>query len=1021
MSKKIVLIDGHSILNRAFFGIPDLTNSEGLHTNAVYGFLNILFKILDEEKPDYLTVAFDRSEPTFRHKMYDAYKGTRKPMAEELRQQVPVMKDVLHAMGIVTVEKPGYEADDILGTIAGRAEADGMEVSIISGDRDLLQLATDKVKIRIPKTKKSGTEIEDYNTKDVVERYQVTPKEFIDVKALMGDSSDNIPGVPGIGEKGATNIIVAYKSIENAYAHVDEIKPKRAQTALAEHYDMAQMSKELAAIDTNADIDYDMESALLGNLYTPEAYVYFKRLEFKQMLARFDHADSMADPIEDCFETLETLDEIDTFFAEIDVDSAAVAFLEEAGEVYGAAVAYPENAEGIWGSEAADFKSENGNVLSGNTADTDNGKTNGYSQMSLFDMLGANTGDSNKNETKEEVTKTQCKAEQVTVKMQNAEERKALQIQNMAKQETVKVRKGSEQEEAKTQEKKAESGQENAAVHVVFCKCGGEVTVSYLERKIQQLCDECQTVIAPDVKALLKHISLKTDESPEKSGADPEDAGASYVGKEAMSVMDINLAAYLLNPLKNEYSYDDIAKDYLNQMIPAKTDLLGKLKLPKAAKENPEAVSKLACFMAYTCLKSADPLRAQLRETGMERLYDEMELPLVFVLDDMEKIGVRADGDALKNYGEQLVGRIQELESSIYDRAGEEFNINSPKQLGVILFEKLQMPNGKKTKTGYSTAADVLEKLAPDYPIVSEILEYRQLTKLKSTYADGLAPCIASDGRIHSTFNQTITATGRLSSTEPNLQNIPIRMELGRLIRKVFIPKEGYVFIDADYSQIELRVLAHMSEDQNLIAAYRHAEDIHRITASQVFHTPLDEVTPLQRRNAKAVNFGIVYGISSFGLSQDLSISRKEAENYIESYFETFPGIKTYLDRVVAEAKEKGYAKTMFGRRRPVPELSSSNFMQRQFGERIAMNSPIQGTAADIIKIAMIRVYRRLKEENLKSRLILQVHDELLIETALEEAERVKEILSEEMHHAAELSVELEVDMNEGSNWFEAH
>lgn len=892
MSKKIVLIDGHSILNRAFFGIPDLTNSQGLHTNAVYGFLNILFKILDEEKPDYLTVAFDRSEPTFRHKMYDAYKGTRKPMAEELRQQVPVMKDVLHAMGIVTVEKPGYEADDILGTIAGRAEADGMEVSIISGDRDLLQLATDKVKIRIPKTKKSGTEIEDYNTKDVVERYQVTPKEFIDVKALMGDSSDNIPGVPGIGEKGATNIIVAYKSIENAYAHVDEIKPKRAQTALAEHYDMAQMSKELATIDTSADIEYDMESARLKNLYTPEAYVFFKRLEFKQMLARFDQSDNTADPVEECFSILETQDEIDAFFADIDVETVAVTFLEEAGEVYGGAVAY--------------FDSEN---------------------------------------------------------------------------------------------EEDEPGQEKEMIHVVFCKCEEDIPVSYLEQKMQKLCDSCQTVIAPDIKALLKHISLE----------------------EKKTLVDINLAAYLLNPLKNEYSYDDIAKDYLNQMIPAKTDLLGKLKLPKAAKEKPEAVAKLACFTAYTCLKSADPLRAQLRETGMERLYDEMELPLVFVLDDMEKMGVRADGDALKNYGEQLVGRIQELESSIYNRAGEEFNINSPKQLGVILFEKLQMPNGKKTKTGYSTAADVLEKLAPDYPIVSEILEYRQLTKLKSTYADGLAPCIASDGRIHSTFNQTITATGRLSSTEPNLQNIPIRMELGRLIRKVFIPKEGYVFIDADYSQIELRVLAHMSEDQNLIAAYRHAEDIHRITASQVFHTPLDEVTPLQRRNAKAVNFGIVYGISSFGLSQDLSISRKEAENYIESYFETFPGIKTYLDRVVADAKEKGYAKTMFGRRRPVPELSSSNFMQRQFGERIAMNSPIQGTAADIIKIAMIRVYRRLKEENLKSRLILQVHDELLIETALEEAERVKEILSEEMHHAAELSVELEVDMNEGSNWFEAH
>ncbi|MCC8151818.1 MAG: DNA polymerase I, partial [Lachnospiraceae bacterium] len=484
-------------------------------------------------------------------------------------------------------------------------------------------------------------------------------------------------------------------------------------------------------------------------------------------------------------------------------------------------------------------------------------------------------------------------------------------------------------------------------------------------------------------------------------------------------IIDVSLAAYLLNPLKNEYSYDDIAKDYLGRMIPAQADLLGKRKLEKAVKEKPEAVVRMASYMAYTAFYAADPLLSALDENGMGRLYREIELPLVYVLDSMEQEGVLVDGDALQVYGEQLVGRIAELEESIYEQAGERFNINSPKQLGVILFEKLRMPNGKKTKTGYSTAADVLEKLAPEYPIVSDILEYRQLTKLKSTYAEGLRTCIAADGRIHTTFNQTITATGRLSSTEPNLQNIPIRMELGRLIRKVFIPAKGAVFIDADYSQIELRVLAHMSGDQNLIDAYRHAEDIHRITASQVFHTPVDEVTPLQRRNAKAVNFGIVYGISSFGLSQDLSISRKEAEQYIKNYFATFPGIREYLDRTVKDAKEKGYAETMFGRRRPVPELYSSNFMQRQFGERIAMNSPIQGTAADIIKIAMIRVYRRLREEGMKSRLILQVHDELLVETAADEAEQIKQILSEEMHHAAELSVDLEVDMNAGENWFE--
>ena len=877
MSEKIVLIDGHSILNRAFFGVPPLTNSEGLHTNAVYGFLNIMFKILDEEKPDYLTVAFDRSEPTFRHQMFDAYTGTRKPMALELREQVPGMTEVLQAMGIKIMEMPGYEADDLLGTIAGMAEAQGMDVSIISGDRDLLQLATEKVKIRIPKTKRTGTEIEDYYATDVVERYQVTPKEFIDVKALMGDSSDNIPGVPGIGEKTATNLIVAYKSIENAYAHLEEITPKRAKTNLEEHYDMAQMSKTLATIEVHAPIEFDMEAAKLTDLYTPEAYVYMKRLEFKNMLTRFSDDMSQND-LEKYFHVYHELDEIQNFFDGFSAKEAAVSFFEEAGTVYGLAVAK-----------------------------------------------------SNQN--------------------------------------------------------------------VVYLTCGGFVTEGYLEEQVQKLCDGLDTLITPDLKGLLKHVRVP----------------------ETKNCIDTTIAAYLLNPLKNEYTYDDLARDILGLMVPSKLDLLGKLKIKKAAEEKPEALELMVCYEAYTCIAAKNQLLEQLEDHDMKKLYDEIEMPLVYVLADMEKEGVRAEKAELEAYGAQLTGRISELETSIYEKAGETFNINSPKQLGVILFEKLQMPNGKKTKTGYSTAADVLERLAPDYPIVSEILEYRQLTKLKSTYADGLALCIAPDGRIHSTFNQTITATGRISSTEPNLQNIPIRMELGRLIRKVFVPKEGYVFIDADYSQIELRVLAHMSGDQNLIAAYQHAEDIHRITASQVFHTPLEEVTDLQRRNAKAVNFGIVYGISSFGLSQDLSITRKEAEGYIASYFETYPGIKIFLDRLVTDAKEKGYAETMFGRRRPVPELASSNFMQRSFGERIAMNSPIQGTAADIIKIAMIRVKQRLEREQLKSKLILQVHDELLIEAAADEEEYVKTLLAEEMRHAADLAVTLEVDVKSGRNWFEAH
>ena len=506
-------------------------------------------------------------------------------------------------------------------------------------------------------------------------------------------------------------------------------------------------------------------------------------------------------------------------------------------------------------------------------------------------------------------------------------------------------------------------------------------------------------ICALDVKSILKHVVFD----------DPN------------AVFDARVAAYLLNPLKSVYTYDDMAKEYLNgRMLPTREELLGKKTVEKAWEEGAEGLTSWACYMAYTALACRTPMCDALKETGMWNVYTQIELPLIFTLDSMEKWGISVKGEELKNYGEKLNVRIEELEKLIWQQAGEEFNINSPKQMGVILFEKLGLKGGKKTKTGYSTAADILEKLAPEYPIVKDILEYRQLAKLKSTYADGLANVIAADGRIHSTFNQTITATGRISSTEPNLQNIPIRMELGRLIRKVFVPEDGYVFLDADYSQIELRVLAHMSGDEKLIQAYKEAQDIHRHTASEVFHVPFDQVTDLQRRNAKAVNFGIVYGISSFGLSQDLSITRKEAAEYIERYFESYPRIKGFLDGLVEEGKEKGYVTTMFGRRRPIPELKSSNFMQRSFGERVAMNSPIQGTAADIIKIAMNRVYRRLKDENLKSRLVLQVHDELLIETYKEEIPQVSAILEEEMKGAAKLSVELDVDMHEGNNWYEA-
>ena len=870
MSSKIVLIDGHSILNRAFYGLPDLTNAEGLHTNAIYGFLTIMFKLLEEEKPEYLTVAFDVHAPTFRHKMYAEYKGTRKPMADELRQQVPVIKEVLHAMGVKTIECAGLEADDLIGTLSNRCENEGMEVTVISGDRDLLQLATEHVKIRIPKTKQGKTEIEDYYAKDVEERYQVTPKEFIDLKALMGDTADNIPGVPSIGEKTATKIITQYHSIEEAHEHVDELKPPRASKALSEHWDLAVLSKELATINVKADFPYELSEAKLGNLYTEEAYIFFQKLEFKNLLSRFD-VSAPANKVEDGFKIITSKSEAEKVFVQA----------EEASTIGAVIFKDLENVLPLFADQA------------------------GLGGIGLCF-------------SKEE---SYC----------------------------IKVEK--------------------------------DITGEWLLKKLADVAEKAETYAMFHLKESMEQVTIRNQ----------------------ANCFDVSVAAYLLNPLKNNYTWEDVAREHLGLMIDEKIDQDMK-----------------ACYESYVNYASVEVLRQKLRDTKMDTLFRDIEMPLVFTLFDMEQNGIRVEADALKQYGDQLAGKIAELGKEIYEEAGETFNINSPKQLGVVLFENMKLPGGRKTKTGYSTAADVLEKLAPEHPVVAKILEYRQYTKLKSTYADGLANYIQDDGRIHGKFNQTITATGRISSTEPNLQNIPVRMELGRLIRKVFIPEEGYRFVDADYSQIELRVLAHCSGDEHLIQAYKEQSDIHRITASQVFHIPFDEVTPQQRRNAKAVNFGIVYGISSFGLSQDLSITRKEAAKYIDDYFATYPGIKTFLDHAVTHAKEEGYVVTLFGRRRPVPELSSSNFMQRSFGERVAMNSPIQGAAADIIKIAMIRVNQRLKDQKMKSRLVLQVHDELLIEAYEPELDEVQNILKEEMEHAAELKVPLEIDMHTGDNWYEA-
>lgn len=882
-SKQLLLVDGHSILNRAFYGMPNLTNAAGVPTGAVYGFLSILFHHIDMEKPTHLTVAFDEHAPTFRHKMYDAYKGTRHAMPDELKAQVPMMRQLLTAMGIPVISQPGLEADDLLGTMARIAEEDGYEVAILSGDHDLLQLATDHTKILIPTTRAGKTTTEVYYAKDVIEREGVTPQEFIDVKALMGDTSDNIPGVPKIGKTTAPKIIAQFHSIEEAYAHADEVKPPLASKNLVAYYDQAVLSKKLATIEVHADITYDVASAQIGDFYTQEAYALCKEWEFRNLLGRFEE------------KTIATENSIEESFV-LDAEASAVnAFVEtmqkEQADTLG--FFFLQDTTGSYGAAVSDGKS---------------------------------------------------------------------------------------------------------ALYLPV------VTIEELTSLVKKAVDAGMIVSTFGLKDVLKTFALK------------------QVGQflTPENTHDVEVAEYLLQPLKTSYAPDALAMSYLRLVMPEYKDLFGKKTLAQAHEEDVKELGRYACYCAYVAASIRIMQMEALSEKGEADLYKTMELPLIFTLSDMELCGIAADKDALHAYGEKLTTRIDALESSIYAQAGETFNINSPKQLGEILFGKMQLPGGKKTKTGYSTAADVLEKMAPSVPMVADILEYRQLTKLRSTYAEGLEDCIASDGRIHTTFQQTVTATGRISSTEPNLQNIPIRMELGKQVRKVFHPREGYVFVDADYSQIELRVLAHMSGDENLIRAFCEGQDIHRATASLVFHAPFEEVTELQRRNAKAVNFGIVYGISAHGLAEDLQIGRAEASKYIEDYFLAYPQMKTFLDGLVEEAKEKGAVRTMYGRVRPIPEIRDSHFATRQFGERVAMNSPIQGTAADIIKIAMVRVHDRLSAEGLASRLLLQVHDELLIEAKQEELPQVRKILSEEMEQAAKLSVPLTVDMHEGMTWYDA-
>lgn len=873
---KLLLIDGNSIMNRAFYGIPDMTTNDGRHTNAIYGFLNIILKVIEEEQATHICVAFDLKKKTFRHEMYEAYKGTRKGMPEELHEQMPRIKEILQAMHIRIVEQEGFEADDLIGTLSKKGEREGFAVTILSGDRDLLQLATDTVLVRIPKTKHGKTEVEDYYAKNVVETYGVTPLIFIDMKGLMGDTSDNIPGVPGIGEKTAAKLLAEYGDLDGVYAAVDSMKASKMKQNLIENKDLAYLSKTLATIKLDCPIPFEFSEATYNDPFNAEAYTLFEDLELKSFYKRF----SVEKKEELTFETV-LIDEIDGY-------NALLAKLQKAKEVSFAWITQDGEALGV--AVCMDLE------------------------------------------------------------------------------------------------------------HVYLIRFMMFITEAMVADNLLALSRDYQVQLAcMHVKKLLSFLNFHEEDA----------------------VFDAGLAAYLLQPNQSEYEYDTLAKVYLDVTLPSDKEMLGKEKLGYFSFED-EKVQKWMAYQAIVPYKIKSVLREKLKETGMESLYDEMELPCLYALYEMEKNGIRVDGEALHQYGKKLRTRIEELTAEIHAMAGEEFNINSPKKLGEILFEKLGLKNGKKTKTGYSTSAEVLEKLTNAHPIIPRILEYRQLTKLNSTYAEGLAGYIRADGRIHGKFHQTVTVTGRISSADPNLQNIPTRMPLGREIRKVFIPEEGSVFVDADYSQIELRVLAHMSGDAALIAAYQADEDIHAITASQVFDVPLDQVDSTLRRKAKAVNFGIVYGISSFGLGQDLDISRKEAEGYIEKYFATYGKVKEFLDRTVEDAKKNGYTVTMFGRRRPIPELTSSNFMTRSFGERAAMNAPVQGTAADIIKIAMVRVNRRLKEEHLQSKLVLQIHDELIIETKKEEVEIVQKLLVEEMMHAAELSVPLLVDANVGNSWYDA-
>ena len=900
---RLVLIDGNSILNRAFYGIMGnkmLTTPDGKYTNAVYGFLAIMFKVIDDLNPEYMAIAFDLKAPTARHKLYEGYKATRKGMPNELAEQMPILKEILELMHITIIEKEGYEGDDILGTLAKEGEKAGLDVTIVSGDRDTFQLASSKISIRIPHTKLGKTEVDTFGEEEIKEKYGIEPKGLIEVKGLMGDTSDNIPGVPGVGEKTALGLIKEFKTIDNLYKSIedetDNLKDKTREK-LVENKELALLSRTLGTINTEVPLHEKIEDLKMQEWDNSKLFEKFKELNFHRFIDRFNlQTEQEEKELSDLVDIKEiTLDKLNDLLQSIKTKKELIYILEK---------------EDINNSDKIIKKK--------------------IKSISIYDD-----------------------ASNISYYIKLKEEELTKYFKEIFEALEIK-------------------------------KYGYNISEDYV---------------------LLKELGIEINNI----------------------YYDVKIAAYDLNPTNSNFTIENVSNQYLGIDT---SEYLGKYEEDNKKnkqlnlfqeEENDDNSKYIYGFKVYLIKKVSEKTLEELSKIDSINLFNEIEMPLVKVLGEMQVNGIYVDKEELISFGSKLKEQIETLKTEIYNLCGEEFNINSTQQLGTILFEKLKLTVYKKTKNGYSTDVEILEKLKPEHPVIEKILEYRSLMKLNSTYVEGLLTYVNErTHRIHSYFHQTIAATGRISSTEPNLQNIPTRYELGKLLRKAFKPAEGYVFIDADYSQIELRVLAHISGDRTMIKAFRNDEDIHKQAASKVFDVPIEEVTKEQRTSAKAVNFGIVYGISDFGLSEQLGISKKLAKKYIEQYLEKYSGIKKFMDKIVDETREKGYVETLFHRRRYIPELTSNNYMVRQFGARAAMNTPIQGTAADIMKIAMINVFNRLRKENLDAKIILQVHDELIVEAKKECQEQVETILKEEMESAMKLKIPLKVEISEANNWYDA-